>query len=107
MDDISARRQVSDAVLQADAGLFRPADAINFIQGDDNGTPFQRDEPQAQNPPEGAVLDFYLKAAAPVTLEILDATGKVLRKWPAEPAARAAVRDWLPPVPPLGQPVPV
>src|SRR6266550_3327894 len=73
MDDISALRQVSDQVLQADAWLFRPADAINFIQGDDNGTPFQRDEPQAQNPPDGAVLDFYLKsAAAAVTLEIVD-----------------------------------
>jgi len=106
MDDISALRQVSDAVLQADAWLFRPADTINFIQGDDNGTPFQRDEPQAQNPPEGAVLDFYLKAAAPVTLEILDATGKLLRKWPAEPAAATAARGGLPRVSPLWQPVP-
>ncbi len=106
MDDISALRQVSDQVLQADAWLFRPADAINFIQGDDNGTPFQRDEPQAQNPPDGAVLDFYLKAAAPVTLEILDATGKVLRKWPAEPPTATAARGGLPRVSPLWQPVP-
>src|SRR5881296_2942406 len=113
MDDISALRQVSDQVLQADAWLFRPADAINFIQGDDNGTPFQRDEPQAQNPPEGAVLDFYLKAAAPgaVTLEILDGAGKVLRKWPGEPGAGAEARGsragtGLPRVSPLWQPVP-
>ena len=108
MDDISALRQVSDQVLQADTWLFRPADAINFIQGDDNGTPFQRDEPQAQNPPEGAVLDFYLKAAAPgaVTLEILDAAGKVLRKWSAEPAPGNQGRGGLPRVSPLWQPGP-
>ncbi len=110
MDDISALRQVSGEVLQADAWLFRPADAINFIQGDDNGTPFQRDEPQAQNPPEGAVLDFYLKAAAPgaVTLEILDAAGKVLRKWPgeAEPPRGGRGAGGLPRVSPLWQPVP-
>ncbi len=106
MDDISALRQVTDAVLQADAWLFRPADAINFIQGDDNGTPFQRDEPQALNPPDGAFIDFYLKAPAPVTLEILDAAGKVLRKWPAEPAAATAARGGLPRVSPLWQPVP-
>src|SRR5206468_1705509 len=88
MDDISALRQVTAEVLQADAWLFRPADAINVVPGDDDGTPLQRDEPQAQNPPDGVVLDLYLKAAAPgaVTLEILDATGKVLRKWPGEAA---------------------
>ncbi len=112
MDDISALRQVTSEVLQADGWLFRPADAINFIQGDDNGTPFQRDEPQAQNPPDGAVLDFYLKAAAPgaVTLEIL-AMGKVLRKWPGEPGAGAEARGnragtGLPRVSPLWQPGP-
>ena len=111
MDDISALRQVTIEVLQADGWLFRPADPINFIQGDDNGTPFQRDEPQAQNPPDGAVLDFYLKAAAPgaVTLEVLDAAGKVMRKWPAEAGVgpsggRGA--SGLPRVSPLWQPGP-
>jgi photosystem II stability/assembly factor-like uncharacterized protein len=106
LDDISALRQVTGEVLQADAWLFKPADAINVIPGDDNGTPYQRDEPQAQNPPDGSYIDFYLKAAAPVTLEILDATGKVLRKWPAEPAAATAGQGGLPRVSPLWQPVP-
>jgi photosystem II stability/assembly factor-like uncharacterized protein len=113
MDDISALRQVSDQVLQADAWLFRPADAINVIPGDDDGTPLQRDEPQAQNPPDGAFIDYYLRAPASgaVTLEILDATGKVLRKWPAEPGAGAEARTGrsgtgLPRVSPLWQPVP-
>jgi photosystem II stability/assembly factor-like uncharacterized protein len=106
MDDISALRQVTAEVLQADAWLFRPADTINVVPGDDNGTPFQRDEPQAQNPPDGAYIDFYLKAPAPVALEILDAAGKVLRKWPAEPGAGTATRAGLPRVSPLWQPVP-
>src|SRR5436190_2782424 len=108
MDDISALRQVSSEVLQADAWLFRPADAINVIPGDDDGTPLQRDEPQALNPPDGAFIDYYLKAAPTgvVTLEILDATGKVLRKWPADSAAPTAARGGLPRVSPLWQPVP-
>ena len=106
MDDISTLRQVTTEVLQADAWLFRPADAINVIPGDDNGTPLQRDEPQALNPPDGAFIDYYLKAAPTgvVTLEILDATGKVLRKWPGEPGGRGA--NGLPRVSPLWQPVP-
>jgi len=109
MDDISALRQVSGEVLQADAWLFRPADAINVMPGDDNGTPLQRDEPQALNPPDGAYIDYYLKAApatGAITLEILDAAGKVLRKWPADPAAPTATRGGLPRVSPLWQPVP-
>src|SRR6266536_715489 len=78
----------------------------NVTPGDDNGTLYQRDEPQALNPPDGAYIDFYLKAAAPVTLEILDGAGNILRKWPAEPAAETATRGALPRVSPLWQPVP-
>ena len=95
VDDISPLRQVSDAVLAADAYLFKPADAINVIQGGDDGTPLQFDEPQAQNPPSGAVIDYWLKAdaAGPVTLEILDANGATLRTWSsaASPAPAAGV----------------
>ena len=93
--------------------MIKTGDAINVIPGDDDGTPFPRDEPQAQNPPDGAFIDYYLKAAAPgvVTLEILDATGKVLRKWPAEPETPAGSPGGrgtrgLPRVSPLWQPVP-
>ena len=118
MDDISALRQVNETVLQADAWLFRPADAINVIPGDDDGTPLQRDEPQALNPPDGAYIDYYLKAApaasGSVTLEILDAAGKILRKWPppAEPGTAAqsgrgaSGASGLPRVSPLWQPAP-
>jgi len=107
MDDIGPLRQVSDAVLQADAYLFRPSEAINVMQGDDDGTPLQRDEPQAQNPPDGAFIDYYLRSAAtgPVTLEILDVGGRVLRTFPGEPAAprRGGARGGLPRVSPLWQ----
>jgi hypothetical protein len=111
MDDISALRQVSGEVLQADAWLFRPADTINVIPGEDDGTPLQRDEPQAPNPPDGAYIDYYLKAAATgaSTLQILDAAGKIIRKWPGEPGAatpggRGA--SGLPRVSPLWEPLP-
>ena len=95
MDDISALRQVSDAVLAGAAYLFKPADAINVTQGGDNGTPLQKDEPQAQNPASGAAIDYYLRADAtgPVTLEILDAGGAVLRTLSADaPAGQAGGR---------------
>ena len=104
IDDISPLRQVSDAVLAADAYLFEPADAINVIQGGDDGTPLQRDEPQAMNPPEGAVIDYYLKADAtgPVTLEILDAGGQSLRTYSSAAAAGAGAPGVRPGAPPTG-----
>src|SRR5882762_7640127 len=83
LDDISALRQVTAEVLQADAWLFKPADTINVIPGEDDGTPLQRDEPQAPNPPDGVVLDYYLKAAAtgPLTVEILNGGGATIRRY--------------------------
>jgi photosystem II stability/assembly factor-like uncharacterized protein len=61
IDDISPLRQVNDTVARATAYLFKPADAIVYVQGGDNGTPTQRDEPQAQNPANGATIDYYLR----------------------------------------------
>jgi photosystem II stability/assembly factor-like uncharacterized protein len=80
VDDIGPLRQISNVVLAADAFLFKPTDAINYLQGGDNGTPLQKDEPQALNPTNGAAIDYYLKSAAngPVVLEILDSGGATL-----------------------------
>ena len=44
--------------------LFKPSDSINVDQGGDNGTPLQKDEPQALNPETGAYIDYYLKRDA-------------------------------------------
>jgi photosystem II stability/assembly factor-like uncharacterized protein len=89
IDDISPLRQVNDAVIRADAHLFKPADAAIYDQGGDNGTPLQKDEPQALNPANGAMIDYYLRsdAAGPVTLEILDASGAVRATFSADATA--------------------
>ena len=86
LDDITALRQINDDVVKADAFLFRPADALNITPGSDNGTPMPRDEPLAENPPYGALIDYYLKSNAnrPVTLEILDPSGDVIRRYSSE-----------------------
>jgi hypothetical protein len=94
VDDISPLRQVTDVVLAQDAYLFKPSDSVNVRQGGDNGTPYQKDEPQAENPVDGATIDFYLKSAASdFTLEISDAAGTVVQTYrvptevPAPPGA--------------------
>jgi hypothetical protein len=90
IDDMSALRQVDPSMAQADAYLFKPKDTVLYDQGGDNGTPLQKDEPQAENPPEGAYIDYWLKADHPgaVTLEILDDKGTVLETFPPPEGGR-------------------
>ncbi len=92
MDDISPLRQINETIANADAYLFKPGDSINLIEGGDNGTPLQKDEPQTPNAPNGASIDYYLKSAAtgPVTIEILDSTGAVLHTFSSEPQGAAS-----------------
>ncbi len=113
IDDITPLHQIDAAVMGSDVHLFTPAAAIDHLQGDDNGTPFQRDEAQAENPPAGAVIDYYLrnKVSGPVTLEILDAGGRSVHLFSSERAAEPASRRrgpaaGLPRISPVWQTVP-
>ena len=102
LDDISVLRQAADAA-SATSHLFKPSDAFILPPGTDDGTPTQKDEPEAENPPNGAVLDYYLKTAAagPVTIEILNASGATIRRFssadpapPVDPGTLAVNAIW-------------
>jgi hypothetical protein len=85
LDNITPLRQISAATAQQDAVLFKPQNAWRVRWNTNTDTPLPPDEPTAPNPPEGAIIDYYLKSAAsgPVTLEILDGT-TVLRKYTSD-----------------------
>ena len=87
IDDISALRQATEAIAKSDVYLFKPADAINDQQGGDNGTPLQKDEPQAPNPPNAAYIDYYLRTPStdPVMVEVLDSAGTVVATYSSDP----------------------
>jgi hypothetical protein len=97
LDDITALRQINDEVAKSDAFLFRPADAINMPPGSDNGTPQPRDEPLADNPPFGALIDYYLGStvSGAVVLEILDPSGEMIRRYSSEDRTPAVDPDSL------------
>jgi photosystem II stability/assembly factor-like uncharacterized protein len=110
LDDISVLRQLDDDIVKADAFLFRPAGAINFPPGTEDGTPQPRDEPFAENPPYGAFIDYYLKAAASgtVTIEVLDPAGEMVRRYssqdvapPVNPDTLSIPASWIRTPPPL------
>ena len=83
LDDITPLRQISDAMQKAEAFLFRPGSAYRVKRDTNTDTPIPPDEPTALNPPDGAAIDYFLAqpAAGPLTLEILDAQNKVVRRY--------------------------
>jgi photosystem II stability/assembly factor-like uncharacterized protein len=83
LDDVSPLRQFSDDLLKKDVHLYTPDTAYRIQAGAvSEHHPSKR---TGQNPPTGAVIYFYLKdAPKPGTetkLEILDASGKSIRKY--------------------------
>ncbi|HTU34018.1 MAG TPA: hypothetical protein VMF66_09470 [Candidatus Acidoferrum sp.] len=83
LDDMTALRQITDQAAQSDAYLFRPETALRMNPGADYGSPMPRDEALAENPPVGAAIDYYLKsdASGPLTIDILDSKGRLVRSY--------------------------
>jgi len=83
LDDVTALRQANSKIAGSEAYLFKPATGIRMNSIAFLGTPFPPETPQAENPPDGAIIDYYLKspASGDVTLEILDAKNEVIRKF--------------------------
>jgi len=92
LDDISPLRQLAD--LKAPF-LFKPGNAWRVRRSTNPDTPLPIDEPAGENPPDGAVIDYALpqEATGPVTLEILDGAGKVVRKYASTDAPEATMEE--------------
>jgi photosystem II stability/assembly factor-like uncharacterized protein len=86
LDDIAPLREVNDSFPSGDAHLFTPAPAYRVQRDTNTDTPLPPDEPMAENPPDGAIIDYYLarSASTPVTLEIIDAHGQLIRKFSSD-----------------------
>ena len=110
LDDVSPLRQLDAKVAASDAWLFAPRTAVRLNPAGFQGTPDPKDEPSAENPPRGAILDYALRTApaAPVVIEILDAKGDLVRRFASDEKAEPpdlqkiqVTEDWVPaPAPP-------
>jgi len=50
-----------------------------------SGTPIPPEEPIAENPPNGAMIDYFLQSpASAIQLEVFDAQQKLVRKFSSE-----------------------
>ncbi len=83
LDDITPLRQMNADIAKETVHLFAPQEAIRFRWNRNPDTPLPPEFPAGKNPPDGAIIDYYLASAAngPVTLEILDDQQRVVRRY--------------------------
>jgi len=105
LDDMSILRQLSPANSKlpgfranADAvamHLFAPRPTYRFRRDKNTDTPLPPEEPVGKNPPDGAIIYYYLGANArgPVTLEISDSAGNLVRRFSSADPPDSIPRD--------------
>jgi hypothetical protein len=110
LDDITPLRQIADGMAARDAVLFKPQTAWRVRWNMNTDTPLPPDESTAPNPPEGAIIDYYLRSAAsgPISLEITGSDGRVVRRYSStdrvfipDPATITIPLYWFRPLAPL------
>jgi photosystem II stability/assembly factor-like uncharacterized protein len=88
LDDVTPLRQTAQlrAAQAANTGyLFKPETALRVRFATNDPTPWPPEVPAGENPPPGALIDYYVPTnAGAVKLEILDAAHKVVRSYSSE-----------------------
>ncbi len=102
LDNMTPLRQAAD-VREANAWLYRPAAVVRVDNAGFMGTPLPPEEPTAENPPNGAMIDYFLpNPAGHVKLEIFDAQHELVRSFSSDSARQAQhpqvpiAERWLP-----------
>ncbi len=102
LDDITPLRQIDASSAAKDVILFEPTTAWRVRWNTSTDMPWPKEEPTGANPPDGAIINYYLKSAAsgPVVLEIRKNDGRLVRRYSSD--------DPVTPIPdPKSAPVPV
>jgi len=80
LDNLTPLRQIAAKMPTGDVHLYTPQTAIRIRNDMNPPTPWPADMATGQNPPNGAMLDYYLGDTfkGPLTLEVLDGKGNTL-----------------------------
>src|SRR2546429_5553773 len=82
LDNITPLRQINSEVVASDAYFFAPQSTYRMRRDNNTDTPLPPEEPAGKNPPDGAILDYFLRSSAgEVGIEIMDTAGKLIRKF--------------------------
>ena len=102
LDNITPLRQVSSPqhLALSPGMLFKPQVAFRLRRNQNTDTPLPPEVPAGQNPPDGAIIDYYLEADArgPVTLEV-STLGTLVRRYSSDdPLAPYNEKDYSVPM---------
>ena len=92
LDDLAPLRQLNDSVTKDAAFLFTPQKALRVRWDNSQDTPYPVETPAGENPPDGAILDYYLPSAlsasdaSTMKLQIFDAQHSLVREYTTTPA---------------------
>ena len=83
LDDVEPIREWTDSIPARDAYLFHPANAVRVRRSENRDTPLPHETPVGENPPAGAVFDYFLEkpALGTLSLEIRDKDDKLVRRF--------------------------
>jgi hypothetical protein len=87
LDDYAVLRQFNDAVANEDVHLFKPDGAVRVRRNVGADTPFPPEVPHALNPPDGAIIYYWLgtKPSGRIMLDVLDSAGAAVRHYSSDP----------------------
>jgi len=99
LDDLTPLRQINEKVAKSNVYLYRPATAIRLRNDMNQDTPLPPEMPAGDNPPTGAILDYYFKTGQPgdVSVAVYDQKGQLVRQLSSKP--EAVRTEEPPPVP--------
>ena len=98
LDNITALRQLTGSLTTSATILFKPQRAYRVRWNMNPDTPLPQEEPAGQNPPDGAMIDYYLASnSTDISLEIADAKGTVVRKYTSKDTLYTVPENNVPP----------
>lgn len=87
LDDVTPLRQTNANLLSAGPHLFALRTAIRVRRDENQDTPLPPEVPAGKNPPNGAIIDYYLpsNSSSDVQVEIRDEAGNVVHSYSSKP----------------------
>src|SRR5256884_6624573 len=87
LDDITPLRQVNLSLASGGVHLFAPRTPIRVRRDENQDTPLPPEVPTGKNPPDGAILDYYLPPnfSGDVQVDIRDEAGNLVHSYSSDP----------------------
>lgn len=103
LDDIEPLREIANGMSSEAAHLFHPSPVWRMCGNENQDTPYPHEIPLGKNPPDGAIIDYWLKhkTESQVSLIIRDSNGKIVRSFTSGeqvkrlPANRYFEKGWV------------